>query len=92
LFEGLSSSKPRGDWTDYSLVSNTNLSQKMACWVGAQNPVTSAKKSKHTAIMTSPTKDQNQKLSNFVKNLNYKSPAPLEDFSSSLAQSAGELW
>jgi len=50
--------------SDNSLVSKKNLSQKMACWVGAQGQVKLAKTAKNTPIMTSPSKSPKPKIKN----------------------------
>jgi len=75
--------------SDYSLVSTQNLSFKNG--VGAQGPVTWAKKPKPTPLMTSPTKKR--EIQNFLTFLirTRRLGAYFEGLNGSLAQSAGKL-
>jgi len=79
--------------SDYSLVPNKNLSQKIGFWHWRSGPGDLGQKWVNLLplFMTSPTKNPKSKTSKFLNILNTRFPISLESLNSSLAQSASKL-
>jgi len=75
---------------NFRLVSFKTKKQIIASWGWSRQP--GPKMPKHTSIVTSPIKNLNPKLLNYFKIGTTRLSASLEDFNSSLALAAGELW
>jgi len=64
----------------------------MACWIGAQSQVNSAKNGKTPPLVTSPTDNHKAKTEFFFSIGTKRLPESVEGLNSSLALAAGEFW
>jgi len=78
---------------DFGLVFKKSLAKIVAQWVGAQGQVKVVKKSKNTPICSGPPSEpQTENEKHFFSISSRRRAESVYGLSSSLAQSAGELW